>query len=339
MPTHCRTLTPTPLPKGEGHESLHTLGGETMGTTWSVRLAAARNTDLHALHAGIQAQLDRVVAQMSTWDPASDISVYNRADAGTWQRIPDEFHRVLACALQIAEASDGAFDPTVGSLVRLWGFGADAAIDHMPSMEERELVRRNIGWRRIQLRAGELLQPGGVRLDLSAIAKGFGADRVAEHLREVGIGDALVEVGGELHGVGRKPDGSPWRVLVEAGPEEDDHSLEPCVLDLDGLAVATSGDRWHHYTRRDEHGEEHRYTHTLDPRSGAPVEHAAVAVSVIARDAMHADAWATALTVLGETAGMALAEREGLAVRYLGRDGDGQLRERMTDAFRVHLAQ
>ena len=102
-----------------------------MGTTWSVRLAAARNTDLHALHAGIQAQLDRVVAQMSTWDPASDISVYNRADAGTWQRIPDEFHRVLACALQIAEASDGAFDPTVGSLVRLWGFGADAAIDHI----------------------------------------------------------------------------------------------------------------------------------------------------------------------------------------------------------------
>ena len=180
---------------------------------------------------------------------------------------------------------------------------------------------------------------GGVRLDLSAIAKGFGADRVAEHLREVGIGDALVEVGGELHGVGRKPDGSPWRVLVEAGPEEDDHSLEPCVLDLDGLAVATSGDRWHHYTRRDEHGDERRYTHTIDPRSGAPVEHAAVAVTVVARDAMHADAWATALTVLGEAAGFALAEREGLAVRYLSRDVDGTLRERMTDAFRAHLAQ
>lgn len=309
-----------------------------MGTTWSVRLAAARHADLHALHAGIQEQLDRVVAQMSTWDAASDISVYNRAGAGTWQRIPDGFRRVLTCALQIAEASDGAFDPTVGSLVGLWGFGADAAIDHTPSATDRETARGNVGWRRIEIGGDELLQPGGLRLDLSAIAKGFGADCVVDYLRAAGISGALVEVGGELHGVGRKPDGSPWRVLVEAGPEEDDHSLEPRVLELEGLAVATSGDRWHHYTRRDEHGDEHRYTHTLDPRSGAPVEHAPVAVSVIARDAMHADAWATALTVLGETAGMALAKREGLAVRYLGRDTDGRLQERMTDAFRAHLA-
>lgn len=319
-------------------EAIATLGGDTMGTTWSVRLTAARNADLHALHVGIQARLDRVVAQMSTWDPASDISAYNRADGGTWQRLPDEFHRVLSCALQIAEASDGAFDPTIGSLVGLWGFGADAARGDAPSVSERDAARSAVGWRRIGLRDGEVLQPGGVRLDLSAIAKGFGADLVVAGLREAGISGALVEVGGELHGSGRKPDGSPWRVLVEAGPEEDDHSLEPRVLELDGLAVATSGDRWHHHTRRDEHGNEHRYTHTLDPRSGAPVEHAPVAVSVVARDAMHADAWATALTVLGENAGMALAEREGLAVRYLSRDGDGRLREVMTDAFRMRLA-
>lgn len=320
-------------------DTIAALGGETMGTTWSVRLNAARNADLHALHVGIQARLDRVVAQMSTWDDGSDISVYNRADAGTWLRIPDDFLGVLTCALQIAEASEGAFDPTIGSLVGLWGFGADATRGDAPSPGEHDAARTAVDWRRIALRDGEVLQPGGVRLDLSAIAKGFGADLVVAGLREAGIGGALVEVGGELHGYGRKPDGAPWRVLVEAGPEEDDHSLEPRVLDLDGIAVATSGDRWHHYTRRDAHGDERRYTHTIDPSSGAPVEHAPVAVSVVARDAMHADAWATALTVLGENAGMALAEREGLAVRYLSRDAEGLLRERMTDTFRAHLAQ
>ena len=276
---------------------------------------------------------------MSTWDANSDICTYNRADAGTWLRIPEEFSTVLACALRIADASDGAFDPTIGSLVGLWGFGAEAARGDAPSADERDAARDTIGWHRIVLRDGELLQPGGVRLDLSAIAKGFGADLVVAGLREAGIAGALVEVGGELHGIGRKPDGTPWRVLVEAGPEEIDHSLEPRVLDLDGIAVATSGDRWHHYTMRDAHGIERRYTHTIDPRSGEPVVHAPVAVSVVARDAMHADAWATALTVLGEDAGFALAQRQGLAVRYLGRDGDGRLRERMTDAFRAHLAQ
>ncbi|HSD16445.1 MAG TPA: FAD:protein FMN transferase [Thermomonas sp.] len=311
-----------------------------MGTSWSVRLNAARNADLHALHAGIQARLDRVVAQMSTWNAASDISGYNCADAGTWLQIPEEFFAVLACALRIAEASDGAFDPTVGSLVGLWGFGAEAAVGHAPSAIERDAARSAVGWRRIELRGDrEVLQSGGVRLDLSAIAKGFGADLVVAGLREAGISGALVEVGGELHGYGRKPDGTPWRVLVEAGPEEADHRLEPRVLELDGIAVATSGDRWHHYTVRDEHGQDRRHTHTIDPRSGEPVEHAPVAVTVVAPDAMHADAWATALTVLGETAGMALAEREGLAVRYLGRDAQGRLREAMTDAFRAHLAQ
>ena len=154
-------------------QTIATLGGHSMGTTWSVRLNAARNADLHALHAGIQARLDRVVAQMSTWDADSDISRYNRADAGTWLRIPEEFSTVLACALRIADTSDGAFDPTIGSLVGLWGFGAEAARGDAPSVDERDAARDTIGWHRIALRDGELLQPGGVRLDLSAIAKGF----------------------------------------------------------------------------------------------------------------------------------------------------------------------
>ena len=313
---------------------IHALGGATMGTTWSVRLAAPANADLDALHAVIQARLDRVVAQMSTWDGDSDIVRYNRGEAGSRHPLADEFFTVLDCALHVAEASDGAFDPAVGPLVALWGFGADAASRDAPDAASRELAQGRVAWRRIELDRGrrEVLQPGAVTLDLSAIAKGFGVDHVAAGLREAGIASALVEVGGELYGYGRKPDGDAWRVLVEAGPEEDDDALEPRVLALDGIAVASSGDRWHHYQR-----EGRRYSHTIDPRSGEPVEHAPAAVTVIAADAMHADAWATALTVLGADAGLALAERLGLAARFLDRNGDAALRERMTHAFRARL--
>jgi thiamine biosynthesis lipoprotein len=312
---------------------LHSLGGETMGTSWSVRVTAARDADLRALHAGIEAQLARVVRQMSTWEPDSDISRYNRAAAGEWLSVPPQFAQVLACALEIADASDGAFDPAIGALVALWGFGAHAC-NTVPDTAALAGAHPRSGWRRIAFDAGNqrVLQPGGLQLDLSAIAKGYAADQVASHLRNAGIAGALVEVGGELVGHGRKPDGATWRVLVEAGPEEDDHRLDARVLVLDGVAVATSGDRWHHYTR-----DGRRYTHTIDPRSGEPVEHAPAAVSVVAGDAMHADAWATALGVLGADAGHALALRLGLAARFLWRDRDG-MHERMTDAFRAHLA-
>lgn len=313
--------------------SFHTLGGETMGTSWSVRLSAARDADLRALHIGIETRLALVVRQMSTWEADSDICRYNRAEAGQWLQVPPEFARVLASALTIAEASGGAFDPTVGTLVGLWGFGPHAHAD-VPDAEALAAARSHAGWRRVGFddNTFRILQPGGVQLDLSAIAKGFAVDLVASHLREAGIGGALVEVGGELAGFGRKPDGGTWRVLVEAGPEEDDHRLQARVLELDGIAVATSGDRWHHYTRNGL-----RYTHTIDPRSGAPVAHAPAAVSVVASDAMQADGWATALGVLGIEAGYALALRRGLAARFLWRDGDA-MRERMTDAFRAHLA-
>jgi len=312
---------------------LHTLGGETMGTTWSVRLAAARDADLRALHAGIEAQLALVVRQMSTWEPGSDISRYNRAAAGDWQSVPPEFALVLACALEIADASGGAFDPTIGALVGLWGFGAHAR-SSTPDREALAAARAHSGWQRIVFDAGNrrVLQPGGLQLDLSAIAKGYAADRIAAHLREAGIADTLVEVGGELHGYGCKPDGQPWRVLVESAPEDDAGTPgPPRVLALDGHAVATSGDRWHRYQ---QHGEQ--LSHSLDPRSGRPVQRAAAAVTVVAAEAMLADAWATALTVLGSTAGLVLATRLGLAARFLER-GEHAPIETLSPAFQALL--
>lgn len=290
---------------------IDTLAGETMGTTWCVKLVAP-HASLHALHDGVQAQLDRVVAQMSTWRDDSDLSRFNRAAAGRWMAMPEELFAVLRCALEIAEASGGAFDPTIGPLVDLWGFGPEGRRPDIPDAAELAVVRDRIGWQRLALSAEprEVLQPGGTQIDISAIAKGYAVDLVATHLRQRGIESALIEVGGELFGYGRKPDGSAWRVLVETDPDRDEDT--PQVLLLQGKAVATSGDRWHRY----RHGDD-VYAHTLDPRTGKPVEHAPVAVTVIADLAMHADGWATALTVMGAEQGLKFAREHSLAARFV----------------------
>src|SRR5690606_12075555 len=187
--------------------AVHALHGETMGTRWRVCLAAGARVPLPPLHDAVQATIDRVVAQMSTWEADSDISRYNRAEAGSWQALPQPFFDVLRCALRIAEASGGACDPTIAPLVDLWGFGAGSRGHRVPDAAEIDAARARTGWRRIELRddARTALQPGNVALDLSAIAKGHGVDAVVARLREHGIAGALVDVGGELAGYGRKP--------------------------------------------------------------------------------------------------------------------------------------
>ncbi|MET0656321.1 MAG: FAD:protein FMN transferase [Pseudoxanthomonas sp.] len=312
--------------------SLHTLHGETMGTSWCVKLVASPRADLHSIHTGIQAQLDRVVAQMSTWETDSDISRYNRAATGTWQSVPPEFFAVLGCAIEIARESGGAYDPTVGALVETWGFGPSPGGHRVPNEDELASVRTMLGWGRISMRPEDMsmLQPGGVQLDLSAIAKGYGVDQVTLHLRGQGIVAALVEVGGELYGYGRKPDGTAWQVLVEAMPDSGFEEGSR-VIELDGIAVATSGDRWHAFEQGGV-----LYSHTLDPRTGSPVLNTTAAVTVIADQAMQADAWSTALTVLGAEAGHRFAQQRNIAARFMVRGGPAPV-ETITDAFRARL--
>ncbi len=306
-----------------------TLQGHSMGTRWSAKLVPRRDHDLPALRDAIQAQLDLVVAQMSTWDAQSDLSRYNRADAGTWHALPAALDTVLRCALEVAQRSGGAFDPSIGAVVGLWGFGAEAGPQRVPDAVALQRARAAGDWRRLRVDgAGRWPQPGGLRLDLSAIAKGYGVDLAVAALRAHGVESALVEVGGDLYGYGRKPDGHAWRVLIEATPEAQvPADAAPRALAVDGLAVATSGDRWHHF---DQDGR--RYGHLLDPRSGQPIAATLAAVTVAAADTMRADAWATALGVLGVDAGLACAERESLAVRFVLRHGGG-MQERHSSAF------
>ena len=313
--------------------TIATLGGHSMGTTWSVRLCVAAGRDLRSFHDGINARLNEIIVQMSTWEASALISRFNCAPAGSGFQLPGEFADVLDCALQVARFSNGAFDPTIAPLVSLWGFGAHAQRQQRPDAQQLQAARARCGWQRLHWQRGQpLQQPGGLELDFSAIAKGYAVDHISAWLRHCGISAALVEVGGELHGYGHKPDGTPWRVLVETGPEEDAAGDWPArVLALDNLAVATSGDHYHHYADADG-----RVSHSLDPRTGQPVAMTTAAVTVVDASAMRADAWATALTVLGPQAGLALASAQGLAARFVSRHRDGP-REHLSPAFSALL--
>lgn len=264
---------------------VRTLSGRTMGTTSSVKLAAS-DIDIVAVETEIRRELDLVVAQMSPWEPDSFVSRFNRAEAGSWLDAPVEFTAVTRAALAVAEQTDGAFDPTLGELTNLWGFGPTPFGGTPPSIAAVEVALGTAGWRRVRLEDNRIFQPGGLALDLCGIAKGFAVDQVALAIERLGVSCYLVEVGGELRGAGVKPDGQPWWVELEAPPQPA--SAPKTLIALHGLSVATSGG----YRRFFDH-DGRRFTHTLNPVEGSPVHEQIVSASVLHRDCMVADALAT----------------------------------------------
>lgn len=300
--------------------------GASMGTTWSARFVApeTRRDEVHALIAG---ELGAVVAEMSAWEPDSALTRFNRAPAGSWQTLPPDLFAVFAHALSLARETEGAYDPTVGPLVDLWGFGPEGAPRNAPpAPEEIDAARGSVGFARIELDASQrrALQPGGLRMDISSLGPGHALDRVAARLHAAGIDAFLVELGGEMIAAGRKPDGSDWRIAVEPVAEGADYDL---VLPLRDAAAGSSGD----YRVGFEH-DGRRYSHTLDPRTGEPVLHALAGVTVLAREAMQADAMAAALMVLGPEDGMRFAAAHGVAGVFTLREGEGYVR-RYSPAF------
>jgi len=301
------------------------LGGPTMGVTWSLRAWAPHELADATLAAAVQTACDTVVAQMSTWEPDSDLSRCNAAAPGTWAPAPAHLLTVLSVALDVARLSGGAFDPTVGSLVDLWGFGPAGPVTTEPAASR--LRAASLGWRGVRIDAERraILQPGGLRLDLSGIAKGFGVDLAAEALEALGVRDYLLEIGGELRGGGVKGDGEPWWVEIEPPPEAD-FAEPPILVALHGLSIATSGD-W----RRTWSVGGMCYSHTLDSATRAPVDGSVAAVSVLHAQCMQADALCTALTVLGPAA-EAFAIRHGIAAHIVSRNAS-RLREWVSPAL------
>ena len=299
-----------------------------MGMTWSARAVLPAGLASDIAREAVQARLDRLVAEVSHWEPASALSRFNRAGAGEQVALPDDLWAVLETGLALAAGSDGAFDPTMGRLVDLWGFGP-AGPREAPTPQAVADARADAGWRRLQLSdvGRSARQPGGLALDLSGIAKGYGVDLAVETLATLGVTACLVEIGGELKGAGVRPTGEPWWVEIETPPDLAP-APEPIRLALHGLAVATSGDY-----RLSREADGRRLAHTLDPRTGAPLEGAPASVTVIHERCMMADALSTVLTVLGPDAGMAYAEAEGIAARILARSGD----ERLSSAFQAML--
>lgn len=305
-----------------GHDPLApviSLAGMTMGTSWCVRLAAASGHDAGSISDAICLRLDGLVAEMSHWDAGSLLGRFNRAPAGTWIDLPRDFRKVMVDAIDVAEASGGSFDPAIGALVNLWGFGP-TPVANPPAPTAIAAAMHLSGWHRLTYDedAGRLCQPGGVQLDLSGIAKGYAADAIAGLLRGLGIRHCLVEIGGELVGRGLRPDGDPWWVDVETPA-----GVAPFRVALHELAVATSGN----YVRGD---------HMIDPKTGRPASNGVTAVSVIHESAMCADAWASALMVLGEHAGMIMAARHRIAARFLMCD-KGVNRETLSPALQALL--
>jgi thiamine biosynthesis lipoprotein len=298
-----------------------TLAGESMGTSWQVRVhaPAAATARLHTL---IEQTLATVVRQMSHWDPASDLSRFNAAAAGSVVTLPELLFELLLRAQGVAAQTGGAYDATTGALVRRWGFGPDRArLDagfRIPDDEEVLELRLASGWRKLKLNSATLqaTQPGGLNLDLSAIAKGFAVDLVSARLKREGFASHLVEIGGELRGAGVKHDAQPWWVGLE--PPDSGARVDETLIALCDQSVGTSGD----YRRCFEFGGR-RYAHTIDPRTGRPVDHDLATVSVISEECWHADAISTALTVMGEEEGLAFANQHGIAARFLRRTEAG----------------
>ena len=317
-----------------------TFSGQTMGTFYKVRLAAQAPSsqwppDTSAVRQQVRSRLAEINRLMSTYDSQSELSRFNASDSEGWFPVASETARVVAFALEIAELSDGAFDPTVGPAVNLWGFGPNKRRGKLPTDDAISQALERVGYQNISVRS----EPPSLRkmnpdayLDLSAIAKGYAVDQVAELLEAQGFGAAMVEIGGEVRTFGTKPNDIPWRIAIEKPrvPKIPPGTSEPFqqILELRKAAIATSGD-YHNYFERDGV----RYSHTIDPQTGRPVQHQLAVVTVHAETCMEADALATALLVMGVEPGYDWSEQHQVAALFQLRQGQ-EITTRATHRFK-----
>ena len=293
----------------------YSLHGETMGSRYTAVFYAGGQADLAAIGASLFAAVNRVDRQMSTWNAASDLCRLNAAPENTWLAVPRELAQVLAAGLLVSRESGGAFDMAVGQLVEDWGFGPSQCAPspqiaarhgktYCPATEALD----------VDLAALQVRKRAPLTLDLSGIAKGFGVDQLAHCLDGWSIASYLVGIDGEMRARSTRPDGQAWSVAIE----KPTHGIREIggVMELHDVAIATSGDyrRWVEIDGT-------RHAHTMHPALRQPVANRLAAVSVLAPSCMLADAWATALMVLGEVGGVALARKRGMDVLFVLRRG------------------
>jgi thiamine biosynthesis lipoprotein len=293
------------------------LNGPTMGTGWSALFFAGPDVDKEVVRVALQAAVDEVDAQMSTWKPDSDLMRLNAAPVGEWVAVPARLAAVLRLGLEIGRASGGTFDIGMGDAVTAWGFGPATAVPEgiRAAMDAQRRPAHEV----VEIDGHKVRKLARIALDLNGIAKGYGVDRLAETLRDRGIAAALVGIDGEMRAMGLRPDGEAWTIAVEApaAGRRTPHS----ILALQDAAVATSGEYRHWVEVQGR-----RLSHTMDPKRGAPLVASPASVTVVARTCAEADAWATALMVLGPVRGAAIARQCRLEALFLLRDNDGSVR-------------
>lgn len=319
----------------QNEEKIWEISGEIFGTRYHINVVLPEDDQrIRALAEGIQNELEMVDKSMSTWKEDSELSRFNRkTDQSDWAELSAPLFEVVYRSKEVAELTEGAFDVTIGPVVNLWGFGPEARPEAVPDPEDLAEVLANTGMRYLELdpetRSIRAQRPQ--YLDLSGIAKGYGVDVVARYLDQEDVAGYLVEIGGEVRVNGRKPDGSAWRLAVEK-PSKTDRQVSDIVA-MDGQAMATSGDYRNYYESQGR-----RYSHTIDPSTGEPIDNNLASVTVITDDAMTADALATAFSVMGHDKAMALATRENIPAYFIVRE-QGAFEVYQTPAFSSYLVQ
>ncbi|MDG1693995.1 MAG: FAD:protein FMN transferase [Porticoccaceae bacterium] len=284
-----------------------------MGTTYHITVIADQLPP-----SDIEQQIDQLLSKvdhsMSTYKKDSEISRFNRLTVGQQLEISQEFADVLQISREIWQLSEGAFDPTLGPLVDLWGFGPKTTGDLIPSDQAITAALKNTGFDGVVLKGLTLIKNKPVALDLSAVAKGYAVDLVSNYLEMNALPDYLVEVGGEIRVSGFNSEGTPWRVAIE---QPQLLASVNKIVGLTDMSIATSGD-YRNYFERDGI----RYSHTINPKTGKPITHNLASVTVLIDSCAEADAWATAFSVLGPEQSVELAEKLDLAMYMLVRQND-----------------
>lgn len=305
-------VLPAVLSACQGGPRVLEVSGPTMGTTFNV---VAIDPDARVaradLVAAINGALDEVNTHLSNWDTVSEVSRFNRTASTMPITVSPALSDVLAAADEVHRASAGKFDITIGPLIELWGFGAERMTTAMPEQTAIDTVLAQSGQGGLRLDAGTVTKAHPeTQVFLSAIGKGYGVDRVARAVADLGLSDFLVEIGGDLYASGHNAQGRDWQIGIEV-PDASARRVQS-VASVSGLGMATSGD----YRNFFEVGGQ-RYSHILDPQTGRPITHRTASATVLTDDAMRADAWATAMLILGRDRGLEVAEAEDLAVVFV----------------------
>lgn len=292
-------------------DSLESFGGPTMGSTYSIKyMRSAGGPTVTEVQPEVEAILAEVDRQMSTYRSDSDIERFNRLPANSCQPMPEGVLQLVRYGEELSAASQGSYDLTVEPLLDLWGFGPQARVEQVPTPEQLAQVLKRVGHGHLRIEGNQLCKDASVEVDFNSIAAGYTVDRIVARLQALGIHSFLAEATGELKAVGKKADGSPWRVALEA--PRDDQQVTEKIIDIDGYGVSTSGD----YRNYFEQGGQ-RYSHTFDALTGAPITHALASVTVIDPSTLAADGLSTLLLILGPERGWAYAEEHKIAAFFV----------------------